>query len=79
MVARVGESWGGRVKKMERLRSTNLLFQNSRGDVKYSIGNRVSDTVITVYVGPGGTWNNGAGGTLCKVYDCLTTVLYTWN
>ena len=43
---------GGRlrqVKKMKGLRSTNWLLQNSHGDVKYSIGNIVSNIVITIY------------------------------
>ena len=25
------------------------------------------------------TWNNGVGGSLCKVYGCLITMLNTWN
>ena len=40
---------GGWVKKVKELRSTNWLLQNSHGDVKYSIGNIVSNIVITIY------------------------------
>ena len=35
--------------KIKRLRSTNWQSQNSRGDVKYSIGNTVNNIVITMY------------------------------
>ena len=51
--------------------------QNSHEDVKYSIGNVVNNIVRTVY---GTRWvPEISGGTLCKVYDCLTTTLSTWN
>ena len=62
------------MKKTEGLRSTDGQLQNSPGDVKYGIGNTVSNTVITVRC------RVGAGnirGTLCKVHDCLTTMPYT--
>ena len=35
------------MKKVKGLRSTNWLLQNSQGDVKYSIGNIVTNVVIT--------------------------------
>ena len=34
------------VKKMKRLRSTHWQSQNSYGDVKYSIGNIVTNIII---------------------------------
>ena len=53
------------------------LLVTSHGDVKYSIANIVNTIVITMY---------GArcvveisGGTFCKVYAGLTTMLYTWH
>ena len=56
------------------LRSTNWQLQKNHRDVKYSIGNIVNTVVITMC---------GAkcvleisGGSLCKVYECLTTILY---
>ena len=63
------------MKKVKGLRSTNWEFKNSHRNVKYNIENIVSDIAITMC---------GArraikilGGALCKVYDCLTTMLYT--
>ena len=40
------------MKKVKGLRSTEWQLQNSHGDVKYSIGNRVDNIVIIVY----GAW-----------------------
>ena len=64
---RLGETGAG-------IRGTNWQLQNSHEDVRYSIGNVVNNIVITKY---------GASllleisrGSLCKVYDCLTTMLY---
>ena len=37
------------MKQMKGLRSTDWLLQNSHGNVNYSIGNTVSDIVITVH------------------------------
>ena len=60
---------------MKRLRSTNWQLQNSPGDVKYSIENIVNNNVITRY---GARWVlKISGDSLCKVYDCLATLLYT--
>ena len=36
------------MKKVKGLRSTNWMFQNSHGDVKYKMGNIVNNSVITV-------------------------------
>ena len=59
------------------LRSRNWQLQNTHGDVKYCVGNIVNDIVITMY---GARWVfEILGGSLCKVYDCFTTMLYTWN
>ena len=40
---------GGRVKNVKGLRSTDWWLQNSHGDVKYSIGDILSNIVITMY------------------------------
>ena len=45
----VGEGLGGWVKMVEGLRSTNRWLQSSHGNVKYSLGNTVSNVAITVY------------------------------
>ena len=49
MVAKWEGRLGGRVKKVEGLRSTHWLLQNSHGDVKYSIGNTVNNILMTTY------------------------------
>ena len=61
------------MKEVKGLRSTDWHLQNSHKDVKYSTGNVVNNTAISM---------NGAScvleilrGTLCKVYNCLTTML----
>ena len=60
---------------MKGLKSTDWWLQNGHRDAKYSIGNVVNDIVITMY---GACWGlEISGGTLCKVYDHLTTTLYT--
>ena len=60
---------------MKGLRSTNWQSQSFCEDVKYSIGNIVNNIVTTMY---GARWVvEISGGTLCKVHDCLATVLYT--
>ena len=41
------------MKKVKGLKSTNWLLQNSHKDVKYSMGNRVINIVITIY---GASW-----------------------
>lgn len=65
------------VKKVMGLRGTDWWLQNSHGTIKHSRGNIVNDIVISMY---------GArrvlklsGKTLCKEYDVLTSMLYTWN
>ena len=74
MVVRGKASWGVD-EKVKRLRSTDQLLQNIHGDTKYSIGNIVNNVIITMY---GATWSLGISGEiLCKVHDCLTTMLYT--
>ena len=66
---------GGRVRKVKGLGSTHWSLRNSHGDVKYSIGNTVSNIIITVWCA---SWAlELSGETLCKVYDYLTTMLYT--
>ena len=58
---------------MKDLRRTECLLQNSHGDVKYSVGDVVDNIVITMY---GARWVlKISGGTLSKIYDCLTTML----
>ena len=52
---------------MKGLRSTDWQLQNSHGDVNYSVGNIVSNTVITMV--PIGYWKY-QGDTLI-VYHCL--------
>ena len=56
---------GGWVKKMIGLGCTNWQLQNSHGDVKYSIGNIVDNTVIITY---GVRW--------CKTYRRITLLSY---
>ena len=47
----MGGCWALRSK--EGIKKYKLVVQSNHGDVKYSIGNTVSNTVITVC---GGTW-----------------------
>ena len=70
-----GRRLGGCVGKVKGLRSTNWQLQNSHGDVKYSVGYIVNNIVMTTY----GVRRvlEILGGTCCKVYCCLTTMLYT--
>ena len=44
-----GRGLGVWVKKVKGLRSTDWQLQNSHGDVKYSIGNTVSNSLIPMY------------------------------
>ena len=44
-----GEGFGGMGGKGEGVSSTNCQLQDSRKDVKHSMGNIVSSVVITVY------------------------------
>ena len=43
----MGRGLGDSVKKAKGLRSTNWQLQNSHGDVKYSTGNIVNDTLMS--------------------------------
>ena len=61
------------VKKRKRLGSTNWSLQNGHEDVKHSIGNIVNNIIITMH---GLRWVlDLLGGTLHKLYKCLTTTL----
>lgn len=44
-----GGGSGGWMKKVKGLRSTNWQLHNSHGNVNYSIGNTVNNTIITMY------------------------------
>ena len=69
----MGEGLGCWVKEVKAL-STNGQLQHIAKDVEYSTGNTVNHTVIAGWcqVGTGLT-----GGSLCKLYKCLTNMLYT--
>ena len=68
---------GGMHKRRMGLRGTNWLLQNSHGNVEYSIGNIISSIAITMY---GVRWVlDLLVWSLCKLYKCLISVLYTWN
>lgn len=41
--------WEGWIKTGKKSRNTNSQSQNSHRDVKYSTGQTVSDTVVTVW------------------------------
>ena len=74
MVDRGKGVWGW-LKKVKGLRSTNSQLENSHGNVKYRTVNIVNNIVITMY---GASWVfEILGESLCKVYDYLTTMLYT--
>ena len=53
-----GRGFGGWVKKVKGLRSTDRLLQNSYGDLKYSTGNTVHNSLILCMVPDG-----------CKIYQ----------
>lgn len=62
-------------KKVKGLISTNCQLEKQSWDVEHSTGNTVNNTVITMYRV---RWVLGLPGrTLCKVYECLVTMLYT--
>lgn len=68
----MAKAWG-MMKEMKGLKTTNWQLQNSPGDVKDSIGNIVSNIVVTMY---GVRWVlDLLGGPLFKL--CLITLLYT--
>ena len=54
------------VKKVKGLRSTGWELQTSHGDVKFSIGNIVSNIVMTIMV-PGGCVLEILRETFCTV------------
>ena len=69
-----GRELGDQGRREKGFRSTDRQLLNSHRDVKHSVGNTASNSVITVH---------GArqvleisGGMLCTVCDCLTTMLY---
>ena len=71
-----GREFGRLGKKMvKEIEKYRLVVQNSHGDAKYSMGNIVNIIVVTMY---GARWVlELSGETLHKVYDCLTTMLYS--
>ena len=74
MVAR-REGGRGLGEKVEGTEKYKVVVTEQSRDVKYSTGNIVSKSVIKYVwcqVDTGNIW-----GTLCKVYDFLTTMLYT--
>ena len=71
----MGGSWGGWVRKVKGLRSTNWQLQNSHGDKKYTLRHTVSNIVVTKYGAR--CLTDLSGGSLCKLYKCLTTMRYT--
>ena len=54
--------------------STDWLLQNGHESVKYSVGNIVSDIVITMY---GVRWVLELGRSLSELCKCLTPMPYT--
>ena len=63
------------MKKGKGLRGTNWQSQNSHRDIKYRMGNRVSNIVIIMY---SARWVlEILGGPFCKVRDYLNTMLYS--
>ena len=65
----------GNGENVKRLRTTNWWLKNSHRNVKYSTGNIVNDIVVTVYSVT--EVLEMSEKLLCKVYDCLVTILYT--
>ena len=62
-----------RILKKEK--KYKLVVTKQSQNVQYSVGNIVNNIVITMY---GARWvHEILRGLLCKVYDCLTTMLYT--
>ena len=68
----MGRVLGDRVTEMKGSRTITWYSQNSHMD---SIGNIVSNYIVTMYGARGVLEISGC--TLCKVYDCLTSTLYT--
>ena len=63
------------MKKVKEIRSKNWYVQNRHGEVKYNGRNMANNIVITMY---GARWVlEILGGTHCKVYNSLNTMLYT--
>ena len=78
-----GKGPGGIGEKCERIEKWRLvvtkhsLWYTLHPHVKYNIGNRVNNILITMH---DVRWVlDISGWPLSKVYDCLTTMLYTWN
>ena len=63
-------------EKGKGIKKSKLELHNNHRDGKYSIGNTVSNLIITVY---GVRWELDLSGcgTLYKLYKCLSTRLYT--
>ena len=75
LVAARGDGLWDWVKKIKGSGNRNWYLQNSRGDVDYSAGNTVNDTVISTCEG---RWVfEISGGPLCKVRDCRNTMVHT--
>ena len=71
-----GVGVGGWMKKVKGW-EVQIGSSNRREAVNYSMGNVVDNIVITLY---GARWVlEISGGALCKMCDCLNTMLYTWN
>ena len=76
MVARREGCWG-LYEKDEVINKYKLLVTKTHRDVKYSTGNTVNDIAITMH---SARWVvQILRGTLCKIYNCLTTMPYTWK
>lgn len=62
-------------KSGKGIRNTNRQVRSSHGDAERSTGNTVGTIMITV---DGARWApETLWGALCRVSDCLATVLYT--
>ena len=76
VVAR-GEGFGELGEKGEGIKKYKLIVTKQSWVCKVQLGNIVNDIVITVR---GARWAlEISRGPLCKVYDCLTIMLNTWN
>lgn len=67
----------GRLGEKVKVLSTNWQWENSYGDINYSLGGIVYNIVITTH---GVRWvRDLLGESFCKLYKCPTTVLCNWN
>ena len=72
-----GEGFGEVGEKGEGIKKHKWVVIRYNRDAKHCIGTTVNNIVITMH---GARWGlETARRTLCKVYDCLTTMPYTWN